>query len=282
MISSSQLSDRIAEAGDRLTPTEKRIAHLLSEDSTVIAFGTVAEVAERLATSGPTVVRFATKLGFDGYPQLQDEVRRTVAEQLKRPADRIRQPGTTTWDQSRSSAVGAVASIFDSVTPERIESMATAIATTSGRVWIVGSEGSAAAGVLAAGLHQIRPGVTMLSGSRATAASQLTDAGPDDTVVAIDFSRYEVAVVEAARFFSDLGARVLAITDGPFSPLASLADDWCEITVPAAGPFDSALPAIALVELIVNEAARARPQRAKERIDRTETISETSRVNVTD
>ena len=65
------IEERIAAVGVRLTPTERRIAKTVLEDPTLLAFGTVSDLATRVATSPPSVVRFATKLGFDGYADLQ-------------------------------------------------------------------------------------------------------------------------------------------------------------------------------------------------------------------
>ena len=49
---------------------------------------------------------------------------------------------------------------------------------------------------------------------------------------------------------------ILAITDGPFSPLASMTEHWCQLAVPAAGPFDSSVPAVAAAELLVAQVTR--------------------------
>ena len=58
------IQDLIATVGSRLTPTERRLARLVSDDPTLLAFGTVSDLAARADTSHPSVVRFAAKLGF--------------------------------------------------------------------------------------------------------------------------------------------------------------------------------------------------------------------------
>ena len=50
-----------------LTPAERRVAAVVADDPEAVAFGTVADVARRSGASGATVVRLATKLGFDGF-----------------------------------------------------------------------------------------------------------------------------------------------------------------------------------------------------------------------
>ena len=67
---------------------------------------------------------------------------------------------------------------------------------------------------------------------------------------------------------------IVAITDGPLSPLAAMTDTWCALKVPAIGPFDSSLPAVAVAELLVAHIANELRDEARARIDRTEALWE--------
>src|SRR5210317_1204725 len=82
-----------AVSGD-LTPKERLIAEAVLAEPTLLAFGTVSDLADRVGTSRPTIVRFANKLGFDGYTQLQQHVRSDLSHQLARPSERIRHDDT--------------------------------------------------------------------------------------------------------------------------------------------------------------------------------------------
>ncbi|MBA2283009.1 MAG: MurR/RpiR family transcriptional regulator, partial [Acidimicrobiia bacterium] len=57
----------LAAAADGLTPAERQVVEAVLAEPARVAFGTVAELAGRSGTSGPTVVRVARKLGYDGY-----------------------------------------------------------------------------------------------------------------------------------------------------------------------------------------------------------------------
>ena len=93
------------------------------------------------------------------------------------------------------------------------------------------------------------------------------------TVRAVD-PRYRRHAITAARTLAELGVQIVAITDGPLSPLASLTDHWCELKVPAIGPFDSSVPAVAMAELLVAHVATQLRDDARARIDRTEALWE--------
>ena len=67
---------------------------------------------------------------------------------------------------------------------------------------------------------------------------------------------------------------LLAITDSALSPRVALTDQWCELEVPAIGPFDSSIPAATIAELIVAQVARELRRSAAGRIDRIEALWE--------
>jgi DNA-binding MurR/RpiR family transcriptional regulator len=279
MSSSGTLAEHLADVGDDLTPTERRIAEAVLADPTALAFETVAEMATRVNTSGATIVRFAAKLGFEGYRDLQDAARASLAAQLHRPTDRIRQAPRSetgqdsTWERARAVATEGIDDVFANTSAADVVALAAPLAACRGSVWVLGAETSAAAHhVLASGLRLLRPGVRHLGGSRAEIAVEVADAEPGDVAVVIDFARYEHTVVDTARRLSDLGVHVTAITDSPLSPLAAIADRWCAVTVGAIGPFDSTLPAVALVEVLLAELADQLRETAAARLDRTEAL----------
>ncbi len=262
----------VADIGTELTSTERRLAELVLADPTRVAFDTVAELAERADTSGPSVMRFATRLGFDGYSAMQRFVRDDLAARLTRPTDRIRsdEPADS-HEAARRNAHTSIDEAFDRATPDEIASMADVIAHACGRVWIVASEASSpVAQLLTSNLRLVRPGVVQVTGSAAAIAGAIVDAGPDDAVIAVDVERYERSVSDTARLLVERGAVMVAITDGPLSPLAAAATHWCGVRVPSIGPFDSAVPIVAMAELVIAEVAARRRDAATERLDSAE------------
>ena len=82
----------IEQHQDRLTPAERRVAAVVLDQPQLVAFGTVADLAKQASTSGASVIRLSTKLGFDGFSSLQDSVQRDLGRQLRPATARIRQP----------------------------------------------------------------------------------------------------------------------------------------------------------------------------------------------
>lgn len=267
----ASLSDVIAAAGDRLTATERRVAEAVLEDKTLLAFGTVTNLATRVGTSRPSIVRFATKLGFDGYTHLQEHVRAGMSQEISRPSERIRHADTSEA-RTRVELEEAMRCVFDAVAGGRLADLARPILAAE-RVWILSGETSrAGAHAFHSGMTIVRPGVHLIE--EHSSAQFLSGACTRDVVVVFDFARYRRHAVTVTRALAEMGIPVVAITDGPLSPLASIADTWCELEVPAVGPFDSSIPAVAIAELLVAHVATELHETARDRIDRTEALWE--------
>lgn len=62
-----QVLDRVKSAYATLRPSEQRVADQVLADPEKCTRCTIAELADQVQVSQPTVVRFVQALGFDGY-----------------------------------------------------------------------------------------------------------------------------------------------------------------------------------------------------------------------
>lgn len=263
--------DLVAAASNQLTPTQRRIAEAVLAEPTLLAFGTVSDLADRVGTSRPSIVRFATKLGFEGYTELQKHVRSDLSHTLSRPSERIRSSAGAVVP-ARVAIDDANRSVFDLLESGRLAEMIGPVVRAEA-VWVLSGETSrAGAHALQSGLSMVRPGVRMLE--EHSYGTDLSDAGPRDVAIVFDFHRYRREVAIASRALANTGVRVLAVTDSPFSPLVELADTWVQIEVPPVGPFDSSVPVVLMSELLVAEVAKELYEDATDRIDRIEALWE--------
>lgn len=261
--------DRIMAHADRLTVTERKIAAVLADEPQTIAFGTVAQVAQRAGTSGPSVVRLATKLGYDGFVALQAAVQEELALRLGPARERIRQhlPDDLVA-QAQAAELDNVTSTFHSLSRDAVDRAADLLADPARRVWIYPGELTSSVGaVLSTFLGQLRPGVVLLTGSELAIGRAIADLAPGDVVVAIDIHRYERSLVSAVSWASATGAQVLAITDGPLSPLAGSAAETFLFSARGVGPFDSMVAGVALANVIVGAVAARVQASATGRLD---------------
>ncbi len=270
-VSSADLGviDRITMHAERLTPAERKVAEILAGEPQTVAFGTVAQVAQRAGTSGPSVVRLAVKLGYGGFVDLQADVQDELARQLGPARDRIRQrPPSDVVGRTLAAECDNVSQTLSSMQPATFKAAVDKLSDRRRHVFILPGDMTLPAGsVLATQLSQLRDGVSLLAGSEVAVSRRLATLEPADVLVAIDMRRYERWLLNVLRQGAAEGALIVAITDSPLSPLASMAAQTFLVAAQGVGPFDSLIGALALVNaLIAGVAARLR-QSATSRLD---------------
>ena len=255
-----------------LAPAERKVAGIVLSDPEAVAFGTVADLARRAGTSGATVVRLAAKLGYDGFPGLQGAVREEMARRLRPAAERIRrpEPGDVL---SRTLAVELenLTATFESVDRSDLTRSVRLLAGPRSRVLVLSGDASrGVAATFATELGMLRPGVEHVAGSPVAVARSLAHAAAGDVVVVLDLSRYDRWVLEAADRAAGRGAEVVAVTDDRLSPLAAHAAVAFAVSAAGAGPFDSHVAMLALLNALVAGVAGRLRTSATERLDRLE------------
>lgn len=261
--------ERIMAQAERLTSTERKIAEVLAREPQVIAFGTVAQVAQRAGTSGPSVVRLAVKLGYDGFVGLQADVQSELARQLGPARDRIRQRLPSDFlARVQAAEQDNVLRTLHGISTSALEHSIARLADRHRQIWVLSAEMTAPIGmVLASLLSQLRGGVTLLEGSEVTISRSLAALEPMDNLISIDVRRYERSVVGLTKWAADQGAAVMAITDSPLSPLGASASETFFISAHGVGPFDSVTGGIALANVLVAGVAARLRQSAPARLD---------------
>ena len=271
------LRDVAAEAAESgLSPAERRVVEAVVSDPSRVAFGTVAELAGRSGTSGPTVVRVARKLGYDGYRELQAAAQDELgsAADLAPAAARLRATAAKRDDPLGRTLAAELANVEASLRladPAAFAATVRLLTERRRRVLVVGGEAeSGIAMTFADQLGQLRDAVEVLAGSPTRVAARVAVAGSAEVVVAIDVRRYDTWLVDAVTELRQNGAAVVAVTDGPLSPLVTGASAWFEVRAQGAGPFDSHVGTLALLHALVAGVADRLQVPAGERLDRIE------------
>ena len=264
--------EQIRDLGASLTRSERRVAEVVLSRPEVVAFGTVAELATAAQAGAATVVRFAGKLGFDGFTQLQAAVQTDIARRLRPAAERIRHAvPDDVLGRAVHLEVDNVQATLGAVDGAAFSRAVELICRPGASVYVLSGEAErGVATQFESELAVLRPGVAPLSGSDVAVAKTLALLEPDDVVVAIDLRRYERWVLETTSRAAAAGAHVIAISDSLLSPLARVATASFVVSAGGAGPFDSHVGTLALLNALVAGCAGRLRESAKERIDRIE------------
>lgn len=270
-----EVDERLRAQAEHLTPSERRIAETILAGPEVVAFGTVADLAAAASAGTATVVRFAVKLGYDGYSELQASIRRDLTGQLRPAVERIRDAPTTGGAALLARHLAAetsnVQATLEGVDVTMLEGAVALLADRSRPVLVL--SGVACRGVamqFVGDLEHLRPTCRLLDGNPIDIVRTLALVGAEATVVALDLRRYERWLIEAQHEARSNGASVISITDSVLSPLARHADHSFVVEAASAGPFDSHVGTLALLDLLVANVATALRSSATDRLDRLE------------
>lgn len=247
-----------------LTPAEGRVAELVLEDPSGVSALTITQLAVRAATSETSVLRFARRLGFKGYPGLRLALAEAGAQR-----------STTTLRDGAPSAADSAHELVDKVTgmacraltdtartldPHVLADVAAKLAGAS-RIVVYGA---AASSLVACDLQLklVRLGLPAIStGDRHLALMNIGLLDEGDVAIAVSHTgttSEAVAVLESA---AARGADTVAITNFPGSPVARAAASVLTTAVEEApeGAMASRLPAMMLVECLYFATAALRP-----------------------
>ncbi len=240
----------------RLSKGHKKIAAYIAENYDKAAFMTAAALGNKVGVSESTVVRFATELGFKGYPELQRELQQMIKSKL-----------TAVQRMEVSESLIGDGDIISSVLSDDIELIRETAERTSRadfqnavqeinrarRIYILGVRSSAAlASFLAFYFNLVFDSVVLVDTSSASEMfEQMFRIGEEDVCIAISFPRYSKQTVSALRFIADRGAKIIAVTDTEKSPIALYANHLLVARSDMASVVDSLTAPLSLMNALI-------------------------------
>lgn len=228
---SGSIPDRISRHYQGFTDAIRVFADYVLAQPVEVARVSIHGAVESAGVSVATANRFARAIGFKGYAEFRAELISGFSSAFA-PVEKLRSEISR---QSTSAEIIAASvkqdlanleSTLNELRPEACE-RAVDLILNANRIYIVGIDNSShLAGLLASGLGRYRHNVRSLSSADGAigASRQLFRYGADDLVITIAFPRYFRDSVELSRFVKDRGVPLIAITDGPKSPIAALTD----------------------------------------------------------
>ncbi len=256
---------------------QKRIANYILESYDKAAFMTASKLGKTVNVSESTVVRFASELGYDGYPSMQKSLQKMIRNRLT-SVQRIEVSYDRIGDQDvltsvLQSDIEKIRMTLEEVDHQSFDNAVDAIVKAR-KIYIIGVRSAAS---IATFLHfyfnLIFDNVVMVAATTASEVyEKLIKVGEEDVVIGVSFPRYSSSTVRAMRFARDQGATTIAITDSEASPLASI----CAFTLKArsdmASFVDSLVAPLSLVNALLVAVSRKKEEELAHTFDKLEKI----------
>ena len=235
---------------------QKRIANYILESYDKAAFMTASKLGKMVEVSESTVVRFASELGYDGYPSMQKALQEMIRNKLT-SIQRIEVSNDLMGDQDilsmvLQSDIDKLRMTMEETDREKFNRTAEAI-VAGRRIYIIGVRSSAAlSSFLAFYFNLIFENVVQISANTVSEMfEQMLRVGPEDVVICISFPRYSSRTVKAMQFARDRGATVVALTDSEMSPLAGMAQHTLLAKSDMASFVDSLVAPLSLINALI-------------------------------
>lgn len=274
------IGERVRREMDRLPRAERRVAHTLLAGYPMVGLDTVAEFAQRANTSGPTILRFIKRLGFDSYSDFQHTLRRELQERLESPLSRYDQSqpadSSDTCERLTRSICANVERAASLLSRGELLEIVDLLADRQRSVSLLGGRFThLLAGYFHRYLRELRPRVYLLEEGGQRWAEWLMDCGRQDILIVFDVRRYQHSVIELARNAENRGVTVILVTDVWGSPITDSAQYVLTMPVETTSAYDSGAAGLAIVEVVVASLVERMGEDARKRMRRLESTRAT-------
>lgn len=263
---------RINEKYGKMSKSHKSIAGFITEHYDQAVFMTAAKLGETLGISESTVVRFASGIGYEGYPQFQKALEEWVKNQLNSVQKIGAKYGHSTQSEILTSVLNAdiekIQDTIENVDPQAFE-MAVNIILEAKNVYIIGLRSCAPlAEFLHFYLNMIRGNVKLLSTTSVSETfEQMIRIDNKDAIIGISFPRYSMRTLKAMEFANDRNAKVITITDSVHSPMNLYSSCNLLARSDMVSIVDSLVAPLSLINALVVALCLKRPQEVKQSLE---------------
>lgn len=250
------VAETVRSKYDKLTNSQKRIAETIIEDPEFVAFATVDKLASRLDVAASTVVRFAYKLGLDGYQDLQERVRRQIRQQYRSASEPVGASptshlGDTPYQASLDRDLAHLQRTARSLDRAALDRAVEALERAE-HVYITGDLTSyCLAYFTAIAVGRAREQVRLVRAD-AEGATALLEMGPDDVLLAYTFPPYSRNVLRVVEWAVRRRTLTIGVTDAAISPVGQRVSIVLPVMASGIGPQNTLVPGLAVANTLVN------------------------------
>ena len=258
---------------------QKRIADYILQNYDKAAFMTASKLGKLSGVSESTVVRFASELGYDGYPSMQRALQEMIRSKLtsvqRMEVTSSRMGEDDILEKVLTSDVEMIRATLEQTSRTDFRQAVDAI-NVARKIYILGVRSSAAlASFMAFYFNLVYDNVVLVDTASASEIfEQMFRIDERDVCIAISFPRYSKQTINALRFISDRGATILSITDSAYSPIASFAKHLLVARSDMASFVDSLVAPLSLVNALIVAATLSRRGEVSENFNKLEEIWE--------
>ncbi|MDP4120792.1 MAG: MurR/RpiR family transcriptional regulator [Bacillota bacterium] len=252
----THLLSRIESNMSNFSKGQKLIAKYIEEHYDKSAFMTAAKLGATVGVSESTVVRFATEIGYDGYPKMQKAMQEMIRDKLT-SVQRIEVTKNRIGDESvldvvLNQDIDKIRRTLEETSRKDFDNAVKAIVEARNIYLFAVRSTSPLANFLGYYFELIFGNVRIINTtSKTTTYEQLFRISKEDVFIGISFPRYSKMAVDAMEFAKSRGAQVIALTDSMVSPLVKPSDHVLLARSDMASVVDSLVAPLSMINALI-------------------------------
>ncbi|CAM3811918.1 MurR/RpiR family transcriptional regulator [Phaeobacter inhibens] len=272
-----QVRERIEKLSEDLTATERKLSTVLLLDYPFAGLEPIQDLAKATNTSPPSISRFVTKLGFQGFQEFQRHLIGELKQGQRSPVElqASSAPIHGAFLESfldRASAV--VKGATKAVSEAQFERVSEKLADEKRSIYVIGGRMSdTLAQHLSRHLRQIRAKVFHLPSDPEVWPEYLLRMRARDILFIVDFRRYQNSLsIFAQKAIMARNVQVVLMTDAWLSPISAQASEVLAVSIDSGTLWDSYTGALALLEALLTRIAEENWEQTKGRIEEWDSV----------
>jgi len=261
----------------RYSKGQRMIIKYITENYDKAAFMTAGKLGKTVGVSESTVVRFASELGYDGYPGM----RKAMQEMVRNRLTAVQRIEVAKEQIDRDDLLDAVLSADMEKLHNTMEEVnkedfnrAVEMILNAKNVYIVGMRSSTAlANFMGFYLNLLLDNVHLVHDTSVSEVyEQVFRIKEGDVFIGISYPRYSSRTIKAMQFAKSTGASAIGITDGESSPFVGVADINLFAKSDMVSFLDSLVAPMSLINALIVAIGYQRPESLSDTFRRLEGI----------
>ena len=272
------LNERIQNSYELFTHSQKQVANYIESHVEELAFSTLESLAERIDVSTTTIIRFARAMGYSGFSDMQDDVKKEMQHKSSLPERLESIMNAKDNDLLQDAFALDIENIRETLAALKPESINTAIdlVKSANKIYVLGMRSSfALAHYLTSRLGEIKKNVHFIQSTGLVYPEEIVGAGPGDICIAYVFPRYSKTAMNILAWMRSKGVKTILITSMNDAPISHYGDVCLNCAIKSASCKNSLTAPMCLTNYLVAEFSKSNYEEACEVLSRTEEILST-------
>ena len=256
---SNMYRERIRTHYDHLSRSYRKVADYIMSNYYEVSFMTAAQLATAVTVDTTTVVRFSQRLGYNGYPELLNDIRTQVKSEIyasyePKPLSADNPEGI--FQERTKQEQHNLQQMLIHNPPEHLRKIAELFEQAGSVLLVAEGYAETVAEMISQQLRHRGIMAEAASDEPVKRAATLTNLQPDALVIGISATKYGNAVARALDYARSKGCTTLGVVGSLASPVNRLSDEVLYAPTDGPGPLPSIVALVSALSALVQIASK--------------------------